>query len=158
MKATKMKVSGILVLACLTLASLIAIANASKTRTEFYLEAHVDIVGQMQVHIADDTTYILRYTVEGFVETREHVDVGTISMDVVTIQRVRTPATVSAQFLINLDSGETIKGIATGTETFFPDGSIDLDGKFVGHGDMHVMGEVHELPGPGAFYFDGNSW
>jgi hypothetical protein len=145
-------------LAFLFLASSITIANASQARTEFYLEAHCSMVGEPWVNVADGVAMILKYTVEGVVETREHVEVGTIHMDVVTIIGARAPGTFSARFVIHFSSGKTVEGTMTGTQIITNVG-VDVEGRFVGHGDMHIMGSVNDIDGqPGTLILDGYSW
>jgi len=155
--ATKGKV--LAVLAFLFLASSVTIANASQTRTGFYLEArNLSMVGESWVNVADGVAMILKYTVEGVVETGEHVKVGTIHMDIVTIIGARAPGTFSAGFVINFYSGKTVEGTMTGTQ-IVTDVGVDVEGIFVGHGDMHVMGSGNDIDGqPGTMILDGYSW
>jgi hypothetical protein len=157
MIATKGKV--LAALAFLFLASSITMANASQARTEFYLEApNCSMVGEPWVNVADGVAMIMKYTVEGVVETCEHVEVGTIHMDVVTIIGARVPGTFSARFVIDFGSGKTVEGTITGTQIITNVG-VDVEGRFVGHGDMHVMGSVNDIDGqPGTLILDGYSW
>jgi hypothetical protein len=153
------KSGALLALAFLLLPYSMMVASASRTETPFWLEAHVWPVGEMRLHLADGAVGIWKYAVEGFVETSEPVEVGTINMDIIVIGRARKAATVSGQFVIDFYSGETVEGTITGTEMVYPSsGIVELDCKFVGHGDIHVMGEVHALPDPGVIYFEGYSW
>ena len=122
------------------------------------LEAHCSMVGEPWVNVADGVAMILKYTVEGVVETREHVEVGTVHMDVVTIIGARAPGTFSVRFVIHFSSGKTVEGTMTGTQIITNVG-VDVEGRFVGHGDMHIMGSVNDIDGqPGTLILDGYSW
>ena len=154
------KVKVLVILAFMFLASSITIVNASQTRTVFHLEApNCSMVGEPWVNVADGVAMIMKYTVEGIVKTGEHVEVGTIHMDVVTVIGERVRGTFSARFVINFYSGKTVEGTITGTQTIIPDVRVDVEGRFVGHGDMHVMGIVNDIDEQaGTLIFDGYSW
>ena len=84
---------------------------------------------------------------------------GTITYDrFVHIRNfVTSTSTITAQFVINFYSGAIIEGTITMEVTY--GGVIVSEGKFVGHGDMHVIGDIYNVPGStSAIVLDGYSW
>lgn len=158
MIATKTKFLAIVMLTLFPLVFSTAVVNASKMR-EFHLEGpQLNVVGEMWGKNVDGIAVVMKYAVEGVVETREHVVVGTLHLDVFTILWASGPSPVSARFVISLYSGKTIVGTIAGTQTVTSAG-VDVRGRFVGHGDMHVMGIVDDIGGqPGTLILDGYSW
>ena len=154
------------VLASLILVSPMVMVNASKTTNDFYLKMYPTTVNVDWQHWADNKLVIFHLTEGGIVNNYQNVTVGTITIDVVT--EVLNPeaqiGTVVGKYEINFDSGEIIKGTITGKvqNPSLPD--VQLDAKFVGHGDMNVMGEAsiinegtHGKPIMVSI-FDGYSW
>lgn len=114
----------------------------------------------MSQHWADETQIITHYIEECILKDNTDATVGTISIDALHIINMKTgKATVAGQFIINFYSGETIEGTFTSKVAYFTPQPPDVDGKFVGHGDMHVKGVIYDIPeSPTDFILDGYSW
>jgi len=163
MKALKGTVLNILALALLLLASSITIANASQTRTPFYLRAIATAINVEWSHQADYSLVIMRVTEEGILNNTQGLTVGTWTIDVIETMSIKSgKGTASAQFVMNFYSGATIEGTMTAKIQYYIGTTLppDVDGKFVGHGDMHVIGDLHLIvEGINAILvFDGYSW
>ena len=149
------------VLATLFLASPMTMVNASRTTNDFYLKVYMTAVSVEWEHFADDRQAIGHVVEEGVVKDGLDSEVGTITLDVVEIIDIKTNnATVTAKYEINFNSDEIIKGTMTGKIQNFAATPPDLDCKFVGHGDMHVMGNIYVImegmiP---VLVLDGYSW
>ena len=157
--ATKGKV--LAVLAFLFLASSITIANASQTRTPFYLVAcDFAPIEELRYHWADDAVVVIMGVLEGNVEDEIGHTVGIITLDKFVLIRnfITQTSTMTAQFVINFDTGAIIEGTMTLKVKYIPP-PIVSEGKFVGHGDMNVIGDIHNVPDdPSATVLEGYSW
>ena len=156
--ATKGKV--LAVLAFLFLASSITIANASQTWTPFYFVAcDYAPIEELRYHWADDAVVVIMGVLEGNVEDEIGHTVGIITLDKFVHIRnfITQTSTITAQFVINFDSGAIIEGTMTFKVTYGPE--IVGEGKFAGHGDMNVKGDIYNVPGSTtASVLDGYSW
>jgi hypothetical protein len=154
--ATKGKV--LAVLAFLFLASSVTIANASQTKTPFYFVARSFGPIELRDHWADDAVLVMMHVEEGIVEDAAGNTVGTITIRMVHIFNAITyTSTITAQFVIDFDSGAIIEGTMTFKVTYI--GGIVSEGRFVGRGDMNVRGDIYNVPGdPSAAVLDGYSW
>jgi hypothetical protein len=160
---TIMKGKVLSIIALVFLASSITIASASTTKTPFYLKALATTMNVEWSHQADDSLGIMKLTEGGIVRDAQDQEVGTFAFDLIeTISMKTGRGTASGHFAINFNSGATIEGTITAKiqmyiGTYLPP---DVDGKFVGHGDMHVMGDLYlMIEGANAFIvFDGYSW
>jgi len=150
-----------LVLATMFLTLPLTSVNASKTRNDFYLKMYVTAFNLEWQHLADKRRVILHLTEEGIVKDSQNQEMGTIALDVVEIIDLKTDkATVSAKYEIDFYSGAIIEGTMNGKLQNATRGTPNLDGKFVGHGDMHVMGDIYlimegMIP---VLILDGYSW
>jgi hypothetical protein len=101
----------------------------------------------------------MKLTEGGIIKDAQDEQVGTFALDIIEVVSIKTGrGTASGHFVINFDTGATIEGTLTakiqmyiGTPT-----PPDVDGKFVGHGDMHVMGDLYLMAE--FLVFDGYSW
>ena len=152
------------VLATLFLASPMATVNASKTTNDFYLKMHATAFNVEWEHFADHRRVIWHLVEEGVVKDGLGSEVGTIALDVMeTFDNETGKGTVSAKYEINFYAhGEMIEGTMTGKLQFYIGTTKppELDGKFVGYGDMHVMGDAYiivegMIP---VVVLDGYSW
>lgn len=146
MIAKKGVVLVLLVLATMFLAFPLTLVNASRTRNDFYLKVYATAAYYEWEHFADNRLVIWHVVEEGVVKDSLGQAVGTIALHAVETIDVETgKGTVSVKYEINFYSGAMIEGTMTGKiqiyiGTYDPP---DLDGKFVGHGDMHVMGDIY---------------
>ena len=163
MITAKGKVLSMLALSLLLLASSIAIANASQTRTPFYLKAIGTFASFEWSHQADDSLVIMRIIEGGILNNTEGQTVGTWTIDVIESISIKSgKGTASGHFVMNFYSDATIEGTLT-AKIQMDIGTTnppDVDGKFVGHGDMHVIGGLYlVVEGANAILvFDGYSW
>lgn len=151
------------IIALVFLASSITIASASTTKTPFYLKALATTMNVEWSHQADDSLGIMKLTEEGEVRYAEGDVVGTFAFDLIeTISMKTGRGTASGHFTINFNSGATIEGTVTAKIQMYIDTPTPpiVDGKFVGHGDMHVMGDLYlNTEDTTSFViFDGYSW
>jgi hypothetical protein len=110
-------------------------------------------------HQADNSQVIMKLTEGGIIKDTQDQQVGTFALDIIEVVSIKTGrGTASGHFVINFDTGATIEGTLTakiqmyiGTPT-----PPDVDGKFVGHDDMHVMGDLYLMAE--FLIFDGYSW
>jgi hypothetical protein len=154
-----MKAKVLATLAFLFLASSITIANASNSRTPFYIVMRdFAPIEYIQDHWADDAAFIMRHIEEGIVEDEAGNTVGTMTVDMVHVFNAIThTSTITAQFVINFDTGAIIEGTMTFKVTYIP--SIVSVGKFAGHGDVNVIGDIYNVPDdPSAAVLEGYSW
>jgi len=153
----------LLVFATLFLAFPLTLVNASKTTNDFYLKVYATAAYFEWEHFADNRRVIWHLVEEGIVKDGLNLEVGTIVLDVVETIDIKTgKGTVSAKYEINFYTGAMIEGTMTGKiqmyiGTYDPP---DLDGKFVGHGDMQVMGDIYLVVEGIAvvLVLDGYSW
>lgn len=146
-------------IALLVLASPITLTCATKARTPFYVEACVTAFNLEWSHQADNSRLIQHMFEEFIVKNTEDEPIGTMTLDIVVIINMKTyQATATGQFVMSLSSA-TIEGTITAKVTSIGP-EEDIDGKFVGHGDMHVKGDIYEKPGAygSIIIFDGYSW
>ena len=133
------------ILALLFLASSLTLANASRPRTPFYLRAIPTNMYPEWMHQADNQLVVAKIIEGGNVEFIPGQPVGTWTMDIVEIIRATGQATVSGHLVINFDSGSTIEGTVTARMPNFASQPPDVDGKFVGHGDMHAECDLYVI-------------
>lgn len=153
----------LLVLATMFLALPLTSVNASKTTNDFYLKMYMTTGYYEWEHFADNRRVIWHLVEEGVVKDSLGQEVGTIALDVVETIDVKTgKGTVSAKYEINFYNGAMIEGTMTGKIQLYigTTNPPDLNGKFVGHGDLHVMGDIYLLmEGINAvLVLDGYSW
>ena len=156
------------VIAFLLLASSLAVVNASRTRTPFYFKAVVLTMTMEWEHPADNSHLIMKIVEGGNVESEDGQTVGTWAMDIVEVLSGKTGrGTASGHLGIDFNSGVSVEGTITAKIQMYIGTSLppDVDGKFVGHGDMHVMSDLYlimEERGAGNFVpvlvLDGYSW
>jgi len=151
------------VLATLFLASPMTMVNASKTTNDFYLKVYATAFNVEWEHFADDRRVIWHLVEEGVVKDGLGSEVGTITLDVMETFDMETgKGTVSAKYEIDFYSDEIITGTMTGKLQLYigTTNPPDLDGKFVGHGDMQVIGDIYLLVEGMAvvLVLDGYSW
>jgi hypothetical protein len=147
------------IVALLFLASSLTVASASRTKTPFYVKALPTAFNIEWSHQADNSQVIMKLTEGGIIKDTQDEQVGTFALDIIEVVSIKTGrGTASGHFVINFDTGATIEGTLTakiqmyiGTPT-----PPDVDGKFVGHGDMHVMGDLYLMAE--FLVFDGYSW
>jgi hypothetical protein len=147
------------IVALLFLASSLTVASASRTKTPFYVKALPTAFNVEWSHQADNSQVIMKLTEGGIIKDAQDEQVGTFALDIIEVVSIKTGrGTASGHFVINFDTGATIEGTLTakiqmyiGTPT-----PPDVDGKFVGHGDMHVMGDLYLMAE--FLVFDGYSW
>ena len=160
MIAAKGKLLSILTLSLLLFASSITIANASQTRMPFYLVARdFAPTTELQWHWADDAVVAIMGILEGIVEDAKGDMIGTIILDRSVHVRnfITQTSTITAQFVINFHNGAIIEGTMTVKVTYGAE--IVSEGKFAGHGDMNVKGDIYNVPGStSAIVLDGYSW
>jgi hypothetical protein len=130
------------ILALLFLASSLTLANASRPVTPFYLRAIITNMEVEWVHQTDKNFVIAKIIEGGNVEFTPGEPVGTWTMDIIEIITAGAKATVAGHLVINFDSGTTIEGTVNARIPNFALQPPDIDGKFVGHGDMHVECEL----------------
>ena len=149
------------IVALVLFASSLTIVSASKTTTPFYLKALGTAYNTEWSHQADNSLGIMKVTEGGPVRNAQGQDVGTFAFDLVEVISLKTGRGIAAgHFTIDFDSGVSIEGTVTAKIQmyFAPPGQLpDVDGKFVGHGDMHVMGDLY-LDTNAFVVFDGYSW
>ena len=158
---TIMKGKVLSIIALVFLASSITITSASTTKTPFYLKALATTMSVEWSHQADNSRGIMKLTEGGIVRNAQDQEMGTFALDLIETLSMKTGAgTASGHFAINLNSGATIEGTITAKIQMYSNLPPDVDGKFVGHGDMHVMGDLYlMIEGTNAFIvFDGYSW
>jgi hypothetical protein len=130
------------ILALLFLASSLTLANASRPVTPFYLRAIITNMEVEWVHQTDKNFVIAKIIEGGNVEFTPGMPVGTWTMDIIEIVTAGAKATVAGHLVIDFDSGTTIEGTLNARIPDFALQPPDIDGKFVGHGDMHVKCEL----------------
>jgi len=145
--------------------------KASKTTNDFYLKAY--ITSQVIIdwyHFAGTNLgdklfpkYVLFHvTEEGILENVDNVEVGTITVDIVAeiLDIEALTGTVTGKYEINFYSGEIIMGTITGKLLKALASDMEWDGKFVGHGDMNVIGELYIIEEDNfpVLVLDGYSW
>lgn len=149
------------IIALLFLASSLAVASASKTQTPFYVKTFPTASNMEWMHQADDSRAIMKVTEEGEIRDAEDNVIGTFAFDIIEGISLKTGrGTASGHFTIDFDSGATVEGTLTAKIQMYlnnPYQPPDVDGKFVGHGDMHVMGDLY-LDSASLLIFDGYSW
>jgi len=149
------------IIALLFLASSLAVANASRTETPFYVKALALTSNMEWMHQADNSQVIMKVTEGGIIKGKQDQQVGTFAFDIIEVVSIKTGrGTASGHFTLNYDTGETIEGTFTAKIQMYIDNPYqppDVDGKFVGHGDMHVMGDLY-LDSASLLIFDGYSW
>jgi hypothetical protein len=135
--------------------------------SSFYLKAYVtEPVNIEWQHRADNRKVQFHVTEEGIVKNRDNIPLGTFTLNVVAeiLDLEALTGTMTAKYVINYYTGETISGTITGKvqNAVLPD--VKFDGKFVGHGYMNVMGEAsminegtHDSPIM-VLVLDGYSW
>jgi hypothetical protein len=150
-----MKMKTIFMLILLLLLSPMAITNAiPKNTSRFYYIGVEPIQTYTMEHWADDNQIVMKYTQTANLQTKSGDPVGTIAFDVMAVLKIDTlEATVSAKYVISLDSGQKIEGTMSGNENF---NSGEVDVKFVGHGSINVQGTVYNEGD--HFVLDGYSW
>jgi len=163
MTTTKGKILSILALSFLLLASSITIANAPQTRTPFYFKAIPTTMSVEWSHQADNSLVIMRVIEGGILNNTQGQTVGTWTIDVIESISIKSgKGTASGHFVMNFYSDATIEGTVTAKIQMYigTTNPPDVDGKFVGHGDMHVIGALYLLvEGANIFLvFDGYSW
>jgi hypothetical protein len=150
-----MKMKLIPMLLLLLLLPTITTANAvPKRATPFYYIGIEPIVVFTWQKIADNNQYLVEYTETATLTTDGSTHAGTIMLDVRLIAKIEGgEATVSARFVIELDTGKVIEGTGSGKLNMYTN---QPDVKFVGHGDMLIQGTLkgHAL----GFILDGYSW
>lgn len=167
--AKKGMVLTLLVFATLFLASPMAMVNASKTTNDFYLKAYTPIVNiewsrfvAWQHSVEEYKRVLFHITEVGIVKDDLNVEVGTITLNIVAevLDIEALTGTLTAKYEINFYSGGIIMGTLTAKvlNAILPD--MEIDGKFVGHGEMNVMGDIYFIwEGTTPFgVFDGYSW
>jgi hypothetical protein len=151
----------LIIITLLFLASSLTVASASRTKTPFYVKALPTAFNMEWMHQADDSRGIMKITEEGEVRNAEGDAVGTFTFDLIeTISMKTGRGTASGHFTINFYSEVTIEGTLTAKIQMDIDNPMqppDVDGKFVGHGDMHVMGDLY-LDSASLLIFNGYSW
>jgi len=133
------------ILALLFLASSLTLANASRPVTLFYLRAIITNMEVEWVHQTDKNFVIAKIIEGGNVEFTPGEPVGTWTMDIIEIIKAGAKATVAGHLVIDFDSGTTIEGTLNARIPNFALQPPDIDGKFVGHGDMHVECELRVI-------------
>lgn len=102
----------------------------------------------------------MKLTEGGIIKDTQDQQVGTFALDIIEVVSIRTGrGTASGHFVIDFDTGETVEGTLTAKIQMYidnPNQPPDVDGKFVGHGDMHVMGDLYLMAE--FLIFDGYSW
>ena len=159
--AKKRVVLVLLVLATLSLASPMAMVDASKTTDDFYLKVYFTTLDIEWQHNADNKVVIMHLTQGGIVKDGLNVELGKITLNIIEVLNIESlTGTVTAKYEIKYYSGEIIKGTMTGKLQNAILQEVELDGKFVGHGDMHVKGEIYLIMEGGAqiLVLDGYSW
>lgn len=149
------------IIALLFLASSLTVTNASRTKTPFYVKALPTAFNMEWSHQADNSQVIMKLTEGGIIKDAQDEQVGTFALDIIEVVSIRTGrGTASGHFVIDFDTGETVEGTLTAKIQMYmdnPNQPPDVDGKFVGHGDMHVMGDLY-LDSASLLIFDGYSW
>jgi len=150
----------------------IPVVNASPAGNKiakFYVEAYTD-PDETIIHwqITTDEHVIYRLTQNGFVNDESGNETGTITIDGLLTQlkgpEPPTNGTILVRFIIRFYSGVTIEGALYADITRYPGippqpDQIIIDGRFVGHGDMHVAGIVKNNPHYiSGFALEGYSW
>jgi hypothetical protein len=154
----KGKVLSIVVLLLLA-SSLTMAASASTTKTPFYVKALMTITSA-EFHAADNSRLLYKDVIEeGTFIDADGSTLGTVVCEIKEGVSVKTGiATAAGHFVFSYTTGETIEGTLTAKiQMYAPPTMPDLNGKFVGHGAMHVMGDLY-LDTIGAVVFDGYSW
>jgi hypothetical protein len=156
----KGKVLSVIVLLLLA-SSLTLVASASPTKTPFYVKTlTTSITGES--HQADDSRLLYKATEEGIIEDAGGLTLGTFVFEVTEGVDMKTGiGTASGHFVFSFETGETIEGtMIAKLHMYAPPTPPDVNGKFVGHGDKHVMGDLYlVIEGTNAFtVFDGCSW
>jgi len=163
MTMTTVKGKVLSVLTLLLFAFSIAIVNASQTRTPFYFKAIGTFASIEWSHQADNSLIIMRVIEGGILNNTEGETVGTWTIDVVESISIKSgKGTAAGHFVMDFYSDTTIEGTLTAKiqmDIGTPN-PPDVDGKFVGHGDMHVIGALYlVVEGANMFLvFDGYSW
>lgn len=155
----KGKILSIIVLLFLA-SSLTMTASASTTKTPFYVKALATSTIGGPPHGADNSRLLYKATQEGTFADAGGSTLGTFVFEIMEGVSMKTGVgTVSGHFVFNFETGETIEGTITAKIQMYsePGHLPDVNGKFAGHGDMHVMGDLY-LDTIGAVVFDGYSW
>jgi hypothetical protein len=160
---TIMKGKVLSIVAFLLLASSLTIANASSTRTPFYLRAIPTSFYIEWTHQADGSHGIMKIIEGGNVEFVPGETAGTWTMDIIEILSIKTGAGIaSGHLVINFNFGTTVEGTITAKIQMHigTNQPPDVDGKFVGHGDMHVKCDLYLIMEGNAaiIVLDGYSW
>jgi hypothetical protein len=148
------------ILALLFVASSLTLANASRPRTPFYLRAVINNFYVEWWHQTDKQYVIAKIIEEGNVEFTPGEPVGTWTLDVIEIIRAGAKATIAGHLVINFDSGTTIEGTVNVKIPNFASQPPDIDGKFVGHGDLHAECELDVIleGSTSVIILEGYSW
>ena len=150
--------------------TLMPLANAAPNQSMFFVKVYAapeNFRGKVEFN---ENLFILDGTQWGFV-TDEFGDqygnhrIGRVDLTIMLVARLGpnglydAQGTSIVQFVITFDNGRIVEGVAK-ARIVHPtiDGNQIVEGQFVGHGDMHVVGVLQNIEVGSGFALNGYSW
>jgi hypothetical protein len=134
------------------------VASAA-TKTPFYVKTRTTAMNLDWGHGADNTRILYKVSEQGTFEDASGAILGTFVFEIIEGVSAKTGlGTAAGHFVFNYATGEIIEGTVTAKLHVYPPPTLpEVDGRFEGHGDMHVTGDLY-LNTSGLLVFDGYSW